>query len=145
DYLLKQILSKFLLPNVGSSDDLLDTERPLGTFGSRIHAAYRFGLINADFTRALHIFRRFRNTFAHEVAGTTFDHGPSKDRIRELSAPLKVFNVEFAEFRDAFFRGKPEIAADFYSVAVILIVRLEALLVDTEPLSGATAMALVPE
>lgn len=61
DYLLAHLLERFLLANTGSTDELLDIDRPLGTFSARIHAGYRLGLISADFARVLHIFRRLRN------------------------------------------------------------------------------------
>src|SRR5207249_1655588 len=107
DYLLSELISRCLVPNTASVDELLDTDRALGTFSARIHAATRLGLIDADFARALHIFRRLRNTFAHETAGASFDHGPSRDRIRELVAPLAHLQV-FAPVREKYFGEKPQ-------------------------------------
>jgi hypothetical protein len=57
DYLCGQILAKFLLPNASGQDDLLDTDRAIGTFSARIHALYRLGLIDAEFARALQVRR----------------------------------------------------------------------------------------
>jgi hypothetical protein len=145
DYLLKQIIAKCLVPNVGSNDELLDNESALGTFNARIHAAYRLGLIDADFARALHIFRRLRNSFAHETAGSTFEHGPCKDRIHEMIAPLKAFRERYSDFRKAFFDDKPDIAADFYTVAVIMIVRLDILLVEAAGIRASYTLPFVPD
>jgi hypothetical protein len=125
EYLLGELLSRYLLPNTGSNDELLDTDRALGTFSSRIHAAHRLGLIDADFARALHIFRKLRNTFAHETSGASFDHGPSRDRIRELAAPIAEFGA-FARVKDRFFKDKSGTAADFFGAAALLVARLES-------------------
>ena len=93
DILLRQLLQRFLLPSTGSSDELLDTERPLGTFSARIHACYRLGLIDAEMTRALHLVRRIRNEFAHETSAVDLSSGSYADRIRDLISPLKTLEI----------------------------------------------------
>ena len=144
DYLLGELLCRFLLPNTGSSDELLDTDRALGTFSARIHAAYRLGLIDADFARALHIFRRLRNMFAHETSGSSLDHGPSRDRIRELVAPLPHHN-HFSVLRDTFFKDKPATTADFFAASALLVGRLEGAYNDLEGANSSNAYPLVPQ
>ena len=143
DYLCAQILQKFFLPNPSGQDELLDTERALGTFSARIHALHRLALIDAEFARALHLFRRLRNTFAHEVSGSTFDEGSHRDRISELVRPLTEYR-DYESFRAAYAQGKSSIASSFYAGATILIVHLECLLHDVKPLSGATACSYRP-
>ncbi len=143
DYLCGQILAKFLLPNASGQDDLLDTDRALGTFSARIHASYRLGLIDAEFARALHLFRRLRNSFAHEVSDSTFDHGPHRDRIQELVRPLST-HASYGDFKNKIGKDKSGPAADFYAIAAIIIVRLERLLHDLKPLSGVSAVAMLP-
>lgn len=94
DLLLYQLLTKYFVPSPSSKDELLDGDSPLGTFSSKIHLAYRLGLIGADFTRALHMIRKIRNSFAHEVAECNLNSGAHRDRVKELIAPfqhLKVF------------------------------------------------------
>lgn len=143
DYLLAELLSRFLLPNTGSSDDLLDTDRALGTFSARIHASYRLGLIDADLARALHIFRRLRNMFAHETVGTSLDHGPSRDRVRELVAPVARWHG-FASVRDYFFKDKSGTAGDFFTVSALLVARLEGAVDRVERITASRAFTLVP-
>lgn len=142
DYLLSELLTRFLLPSTASTDELLDTERALGTFSARIHAAYRLGLIDAAFARALHIFRRLRNTFAHETAGTSFDHGPSRDRIRELAAPVGHFRP-FLRLRERF-KDKQPTAADFFTVSALLAARLEVACSVVEQVEAAKTSVLIP-
>jgi hypothetical protein len=143
DYLLSALLSRFLLPNTGSSDELLDTDRALGTFSARIHVACRLGLIDADFARVLHIFRRLRNTFAHETVGISLDHGPSRDRIRELIAPLAHF-AQFQWLRERYFKDKPETAADFFTVSALLVARLELACSVVDRVTSSTAILIPP-
>jgi hypothetical protein len=144
EYLLGELLTRFLLPNTGSTDELLDTDRALGTFSARINAAHRLGLIDAEFARALHIFRRLRNTCAHETAGMSFAHGSTHDRVRELCAPLAHL-PGFLKLRDGGqFKEKPEAAKDFFSVSAILVVRLEFASASVERVGGAKAQALIP-
>jgi hypothetical protein len=143
DYLLGHLLSEFLLPNTGSGDELLGSERALGTFGSRIHAAYRLGLIDADFARALNIFRRLRNDFAHETAGRTLNEGPTRDRVRELVAPVARYQM-FMKVRQTFFKDKSEMIADFFSVSALLVGRLENACRGVNRVTNTSAYTLVP-
>jgi hypothetical protein len=144
DSLLGQILAKFLVPNAGSQDELLGAERALGTFSSRIHAAYRLGLIEADLARALHLIRKIRNDFAHDVAGTSFDHGTHKDRIRELVAPLTQF-TEFHDMKKQNFGSKPDTAGCFYVAASTVLARLEVVFHELTPLTSGQARSLIVE
>jgi len=143
DYLLGELLSRFLLPNTGSHDELLDNDRAMGTFSTRIHAAYRLGLIDGEFARALHIFRRLRNTFAHETAGGSFDHGPSRDRVQELVAPVAHAEV-FANLRALYFKDKTESAADFFTAAAVLVGRLEVACGSVTRITASTTFVLSP-
>jgi DNA-binding MltR family transcriptional regulator len=88
DYLLGQAIAAKLLPSTSSTDELLDNDRALGTFSARIHAAYRLGIIDDSFAKALHLFRRIRNDFAHSYHDTSFSDGRHRDRLHELVRPL---------------------------------------------------------
>ena len=48
DALLAFAVRHRLLPNPNSTDELLDSDRALGTFSARINAAFRLGIIDAD-------------------------------------------------------------------------------------------------
>lgn len=143
DYLLCELLARFMLPNTGSADELLDTDRAVGTFSARIHAAHRLGLIGGDLAKALHIFRRLRNTFAHETAGSSLDQGASRDRIRELTAPLVRFGA-FSTLRERFSKDRSGTAADFFTVSAILVARLESASHSVTQVSNSKAVDLVP-
>jgi DNA-binding MltR family transcriptional regulator len=65
DELLAELLQRVFRPSATAQDELLDIEKPLGTFSAKIHISYRLGLIDASFARALHLVRRIRNSFAH--------------------------------------------------------------------------------
>jgi DNA-binding MltR family transcriptional regulator len=88
DYLLGQAIAAKLLPCTATTDELLDNDRALGTFSARIHAAYRLGIIDESFAKAVHIFRRIRNDFAHSYHDTSFSDGHHRDRLHELVRPL---------------------------------------------------------
>jgi len=88
DLQLYQILQKVLLPNPSATDDLLDSDAPLSTFSARINLCYRLGLIDRALTRTLHLIRRIRNSFAHEISGSDLASGAHRDRIKELIAPF---------------------------------------------------------
>jgi hypothetical protein len=91
DLLLFQILQKFLVPSPGSNDELLDGDSPLSTFSGKIHIAYRLGIVNGAFARALHMIRRIRNTFAHEATGCNLESGAHRDRVKELCSVYKNY------------------------------------------------------
>lgn len=71
-------------------------------FSSKINFVYRFGLIDSDLARALHLVRRIRNSFAHEVSGCSLTSGAHSDRVRELARPLKILPF-YSKFTEAFF------------------------------------------
>src|SRR5262249_29036441 len=102
----------------------------------------RVGRIDVDFARALHIFRRLRNTFAHETAGASFDHGPSRDRIRELAAPAAHLPI-FSLLRESYFKTKAGTASEFFTVSALLVARLEAACASVQRLTVKTTM-LIP-
>jgi hypothetical protein len=87
DELLRLAIIKRLAPSPTNRDDLLEPEGPLGTLRSRIDIAYRLNLIDSAFARALHLIRRIRNNFAHELSGASLSSGAHSDRVRELALP----------------------------------------------------------
>lgn len=144
DYLLYQVLSKYLLPSVGSRDELLEGDAALATFSSRINICYRLGLIDGEFARALHLIRKIRNSFAHEVSGCKLDTGPHRDRVRELAAPF-IKHKRFIGFKRAFIKGKTGASADFFTVLALMIARLEGMFNWLEPLTGDDSSGVIVE
>jgi hypothetical protein len=83
---LRTLLRAFFVPSPTESDSLLDgANAPLGSFSSRIDAAHRLGLISARFARDLHVIRRIRNAFAHDISNCRFDNQAVGDRVAELA------------------------------------------------------------
>jgi hypothetical protein len=74
-----------LLPCPTSVDPLFDGGYvPLGTFSAKIDFAGRMGLISAGVSQSLHLIRKIRNDFAHDISGCSFDRAEVRNRVREL-------------------------------------------------------------
>lgn len=85
DESLTSLLRSFFVPDASSSDELFDgVNAPIGTFSSKINIAYRLGLISNIFCRDLHLIRKIRNQFAHNVFGCSFENGSVMSRIDDL-------------------------------------------------------------
>jgi DNA-binding MltR family transcriptional regulator len=91
DNALYQLLRTVLVADTSSTDELLEgANAPLSTFSSRIHAAYRLGLLSKRFARDLHLVRNIRNAFAHNITGCAFDEGGVRSRVTELGRSLNI-------------------------------------------------------
>lgn len=98
DDILARILSARLVRPVDEkSDELLNTNSPLGTMSARIDMVFRLGLISKDFRRSLHLIRKIRNTFAHNLEGCSFETPSIKNQTQELFAPYegRLFTKRF--------------------------------------------------
>jgi hypothetical protein len=80
---LKRVILAFMLDESTSRELFEGGNAPLGTLSSRISAAYALGLITHDEWHDLHLIRRIRNDFAHQVT-TTFETPAVVSRCREL-------------------------------------------------------------
>lgn len=143
DTLLAQIIERFLLPSTGSIDELLDGDSPLSTFSSRINASYRLGLISSDFAKVLHLVRRIRNSFAHEVVGVSLQSGAHADRLKSLLLPLQSLPF-FSKFRNHFI-GEPSPSNDFRACLGLMTGRLEHILENTKSLQASKDCEFVRE
>lgn len=86
DSLLHDTLAAYLLPKRAKSneqDELLEGDRPLGTFSSRIKMCYRLAIVDDSLYLVLETLRSIRNVSAHSIA---FDAGksPIREHISEL-------------------------------------------------------------
>ncbi len=140
DYLLGQAIAAKLLPCTASTDELLDNDRALGTFSARIHAAYRLGIIDESFAKALHIFRRIRNDFAHSYHDTSFSDGRHRDRLHELVRPLIGGDIYNSIRSIAEKRKLPEESINFIIASSLLIGYLEAAPDKVECISCSAAL-----
>ena len=143
DETLYQLLSATLVPSTSARDELLDSDGPLGTFSARIHVAYRLGLLDAEMTRALHLVRRIRNSFAHEVGGCTLDTGAHADRVKELAAPFRRYK-QYAEARSWLDKQEHSgLSAEFRTIIAVLSLRIEGGLADSTRIA-ADPISLIP-
>ncbi len=124
DLVLYQIIQAYLIPTSTGKDELLDGDSPLGTFSSKINICYRLGLIDSEFARALHLVRKIRNSFAHEVSDCTLVNGAHSDRVRELC--LSFRNIEeYSRFKKSYFGDEDNPSIDFRATLAIMVGRLE--------------------
>jgi len=94
DYLLAKAIIKAMPRGEEIAQKLLyDPFAPLGTFSSRIEAAYGLGLIYNEIRSDLHTIRDLRNDFAHAVEIHSFEQN---DHIRDLTSNLKL-GTRFAQ------------------------------------------------
>ncbi len=91
DEVLKEIIAGFLI-NKKESLRLLDGfNAPLGTFSSRILAAYCLGLVEKHEYKELEILRRIRNAFGHTWSDIDFSNPKISALVRQL--PTKDTNL----------------------------------------------------
>ena len=102
DTALENLLRTYMAPCPSNRDPLFDgANAPLATFSSRIDIAYRLGLVSSTFCRDLHLIRRIRNNFAHDVSGCAFEDSSVRDRVQELAKSSKC-NLLDSTWRDLF-------------------------------------------
>ena len=143
DFLLSKLINHFLVPNYSKNDDLFDGDSPLSTFSAKINLAFRLGLIDAQFAKVLHIIRKIRNDFAHEVYDARLDTGSHRDRIRTLAALLSTSPL-FSEVKELYFSDKSGPSSDFFTVLTLIAARLDTLLIKVTPLSESKAYSIIP-
>ena len=144
DTLLYQLIGKYFLAPTTGKDELLDGDSPLSTFSAKINIAYRLGLIDGPFAKALHLIRRIRNAFAHELSGSTLDSGAHRDRVKELSLPFKGLAI-VKQFEEGFIteRKYSGPSAEFRTVLAIMACRLDFAILRSVKIKNDKAIALI--
>ena len=144
DHLLTQILSKHLRPCPNDNDPLFDGNGPLSTFSSRIMLTYRLGLIDEPFARTLHLIRKIRNDYAHDVSSSKLSDGQHANRIREIVRPFRA-EPSFATIERALGTEGRGPRGDLEAVLGSLSLRLEAILhfVETLPVRPKSGIFIV--
>ena len=98
DETLKELLGSALISNYPK--DIFKNHGPLATFSARINMAYSMGLISQNEYRELHLIRKVRNEFAHDVSHKlSFETDKIRNRVDELSSGDPIF--EKIEVTDA--------------------------------------------
>ncbi|RKH61461.1 MltR family transcriptional regulator [Corallococcus llansteffanensis] len=125
---LEKILRAFFVDDVKIADELLGTDKPLGTFSSRSKACFALGLITRETYNAIGLLRKTRNEFAHLKEEASLASPPIVNRIKELPLPL---NAEAAKSAKS---AKSEAPRDrFISCMIALIVSIHlSLLIDKQ-------------
>jgi hypothetical protein len=95
DEALSGLLKAAMLPCPTGTDPLFDgAYAPMGSFSAKIDFACRLGLISAGVAQSLHLVRKIRNDFAHDIASCSFELASVRSRVRELSALNQVAKPE---------------------------------------------------
>jgi hypothetical protein len=91
DYELERILRKIIDGDTEVSDDrLFAPDRPLGTYSSRCEMCFRLGLIDASFLKALRLYGKMRNLYAHEFEHVDMMASPVRDWMQEIENIVSV-------------------------------------------------------
>ena len=126
DDLLVNIISNYLLPKIVKNkdqDELLEGDKPLATFSSRIKLVYRLGIIHISLYQVLEKIRNIRNISAHEML---FDiaKSPLKDRINSLYQEISKKNsfilTKERYFNNDIFSKLDELKCSFLTICVLL-------------------------
>lgn len=95
DRVLETFLKAYLVPTDSAEDSLLDgAYAPIATFSAKLDLAYRLGLISTKFCRDLHIIRKIRNDFAHNISSCSFEDSVVRSRIIELVRSSTIIERE---------------------------------------------------
>lgn len=146
DSLLYQILKKVLQPCPENRDELFDGNGPLSTFSAKIDITFRLGLIDSALARSLHLMRKIRNSFAHEISGCDLKTGGHRDRVRELVAQFHHFE-QFKLIKKKW-EKKWDISGpslDFRLVLGATVARLEGLFTMCDLIRPPYRRPLIPE
>lgn len=85
DVALEKLLSAHLLAETPAT--IFDGTGTLASFSSKIDVSFYLGLISKPEQEDLHLIRKIRNHFAHELEGLSFDAQAIKQRINALHFP----------------------------------------------------------
>ena len=100
DKALETIIKARLLPTDSPDDSLSEgAYSPIANFSARVDLAHRTGLISTKFCRDLHIIRKIRNDFAHNITGCSFEDTSVRSRIIELNRSSLIID-KFPQIRE---------------------------------------------
>lgn len=130
DATLESLLKQYFVASPGAADDLFDgANAPLATFSSKVAMAFRLGLISGKFCRNLHLIRRIRNEFAHNIHGGSFDDTAIKSRVLELYKGQRYNDSN--KIRKRFPDG---VRGDFLSVCLWMLWALNTRVKNVQPI-----------
>jgi hypothetical protein len=120
DSALESVLKSYLVKSSHPKNDSLfeGPNAPLSSFGSKIDMTFRLGLISEQMSKILHIVRRIRNSFAHDVVNCDFKNKQVVSLIDELTTLIFRNKRKYNEVRPGF----PEGARGDFQIALSRIV-----------------------
>lgn len=142
DQQLYFLLSRHLLPSYKREDELFNGDSPLSTLSAKISACYRLGLIDSDFAKALHLIRKIRNDFAHEI-NIRLDKSPHREQIKTLINIVKGTDL-FKDVKEVYFPYSTGIITEFFTALTMFAVRLESLLDAVVQIDSNKAASISP-
>ena len=93
DVALEELLKAFLIENTPES--IFKGNSPLATLSARIDMSFSMGLISPNEKRDLHLMRKVRNKFAHEIDHELkFEDDPIRNWIQELETPKPIISTQ---------------------------------------------------
>lgn len=126
DVSLERLLKKLMHPHPGGSDNLFDSDRPLGSFSAKIALAYRLGVIDRNFEHALQMIRKIRNAFAHSINVASLSEPPYNGQLNELIRDVKKDGDSFDNMVHQLRQGGfPEKLLNFCAAVIVLLMSLE--------------------
>lgn len=136
DDLLLLILKKYLVDPIDSKkDELLEGDRPLSTFSSRIKTTYRLGIIDKSLYKVLDQVRNIRNLCAHKIE-FKIKTSPVREHLSEVRKGLNT-RESYSLTMKRYFNNKLENNVEELRCLIITIcVILEAILRKVEQTSG---------
>ena len=93
DELLSRLLCGYLIQDEQVVNSLIEGNGSLATFAAKIDMCYVLGLINKAERHDLHLIRKIRNEFAHNLWTASFKTAPIEMRCKEL-AILNRTNID---------------------------------------------------
>jgi hypothetical protein len=91
DQAVEALLRSHLVHVPTAEDPLFEgAYAPLQSFSAKIDLGYRLGLTSPRTCKAMHLVRRIRNDFAHEIAGCAFDSASVRSRTTALVKALPI-------------------------------------------------------
>lgn len=92
---LKTLVKMALVPIATSDDPLFsNSNSAISTFSSKVDMSFRLGLISAKLARDIHLIRKIRNNFAHEIFGCNFEMSKVKQRVEEIEKSMEGVDVK---------------------------------------------------
>jgi hypothetical protein len=130
---LQDMLRAKLAPSASAQDPLFGGPMaPLGSFNAKIEAALRLGLVSDQFARDLHLIRKIRNDFAHNITGCNFEDTVTRSRVEELLRSWRRLQVEIS--REGL---PPGTRGDFLYVTGWMLANIRSDLPHIEPIERA--------